>query len=63
MFLEKYLTEYDDSLSGESGAERKDNKELRRTYLRPMANEGLLKLKYPETVSHPHQVYVTAEKQ
>ena len=41
---------------------RKDSKELRRTYLRPMVNEGLLKLKYPETENHPHQAYVTANK-
>lgn len=39
---------------------RKDSKELRRTYLRPMVNEGLLKLKYPETESHPNQAYQAA---
>lgn len=39
---------------------RKDSKELRRTYLRPMVSEGLLKLKYPETANHPHQAYKAA---
>lgn len=37
-----------------------DTKELRRTYLRPWREEGLLSLKYPETEKHPHQAYVAA---
>lgn len=41
---------------------RKDSKELRRTYLRPMVNKGLLTLKYPETENHPHQAYVTPDR-
>ncbi len=37
---------------------RSDTKELRRTYLRPLRDEGLLSLKYPETEKHPHQAYL-----
>lgn len=40
---------------------RRDTKELRRTYLRPMREEGRLALKYPETEKHPHQAYATVE--
>lgn len=39
---------------------RSDAKELRRTYLRPMREAGLLRLKYPETEKHPHQAYLAA---
>ncbi|MGB8146339.1 MAG: ATP-binding protein, partial [Chromatiaceae bacterium] len=39
---------------------RSDTKELRRTYLRPLREEGLLSLKYPETEKHPHQAYIAA---
>ena len=39
---------------------RSDTKELRRTYLRPMRDQGLLELIYPETEKHPHQAYVSA---
>lgn len=37
---------------------RSDAKELRRTYLRPLREAGLLGLLYPETEKHPHQAYV-----
>lgn len=37
---------------------RKDSKELRRTYLRPLLEEGVLKMLYPETENHPNQAYV-----
>ena len=36
---------------------RSDAKELRRTYLRPMRDQGLLELIYPETEKHPLQAY------
>lgn len=36
---------------------RRDAKELRRTYLRPMRDQGLLELIYPETEKHPLQAY------
>lgn len=36
---------------------RSDAKELRRTYLRPMRDQGLLELIYPETEKHPRQAY------
>jgi ATP-dependent DNA helicase RecG len=42
---------------------RSDVKELRRTYLRPMREEGWLRLKYPETEKHPHQAYITVSSQ
>ncbi|WP_066098731.1 ATP-binding protein [Xanthomonas massiliensis] len=41
---------------------RRDTKELRRTYLRPLRDEGRLALKYPETEKHPHQAYATVER-
>lgn len=41
---------------------RRDAKELRRTHLRPLRDEGLLELKYPETDKHPHQAYLTAKE-
>ncbi|MDY0071115.1 MAG: ATP-binding protein [Thauera sp.] len=40
---------------------RSDAKELRRTYLRPMREAGLLRLKYPETEKHPHQAYIATQ--
>jgi ATP-dependent DNA helicase RecG len=42
---------------------RSDPKELRRTYLRPMRDEGLLALLYPETEMHPNQAYKSVKKQ
>jgi ATP-dependent DNA helicase RecG len=36
---------------------RSDAKELRRTYLRPMRDQGLLELIYPETEKHPLHAY------
>lgn len=41
---------------------RRDTKELRRTYLRPLRQDGRLALKYPETEKHPHQAYATVER-
>ncbi|KGM42118.1 ATP-dependent DNA helicase RecG [Aquabacterium sp. NJ1] len=40
---------------------RSDPKELRRTYLRPLREAGLLTLLYPETEKHPHQAYVVTD--
>lgn len=40
---------------------RRDTKELRRSYLRPLRDEGLLTLKFPETEKHPHQAYTATQ--
>jgi ATP-dependent DNA helicase RecG len=41
---------------------RSDQSELRRTYLRPLRDEGLLTLLYPETDKHPNQAYITVRQ-
>ena len=38
---------------------RTDTHELRRAYLRPLREQGLIELKFPESEKHPNQAYLT----
>lgn len=38
---------------------RTDAHELRRAYLRPLRDQGLIELKFPESEKHPNQAYLT----
>ncbi len=38
---------------------RKDPRDLTRNHLKPMRDAGLLMLRYPESIKHPHQTYTT----
>lgn len=37
----------------------REEKGLRRTFLKPMVADGKLRYKYPEVISHPNQAYIT----